>query len=211
MNQKQMRMCLTLSPFFEKFRCFMGQSTKFYFSHQIPIILNSNNFSQLTFSHLKMQGIIKVLLTSQDDHQKSFQSHLLQVLPNRSPQKQLIMKIFVILLVSLVTCNQGFLAQKFEALRQFYYSLTQNYDHTKSIQYFYYTKIAVCQPEEIARWDCGYYCEKHPGMIDVESFTGDYSSQAYCGYNQNENLIVLVYRSKYIINSRHSRCNQLYQ
>ncbi|CAD8081966.1 unnamed protein product [Paramecium sonneborni] len=101
----------------------------------------------------------------------------------------------VLLLLYVSQADKGFLETQFQKFLKEKQYLNQIYSHSLAQQFFHYTKIAVCHPEEIAKWDCGYYCQQHPDMIDVQAFAGNYSSQAYCGYNQKENYIVLVYRS----------------
>ncbi|CAD8062043.1 unnamed protein product [Paramecium primaurelia] len=103
--------------------------------------------------------------------------------------------LIVLLLICVSYANKGFIEKEIEKVFKHKSNVNQIYSHSLAQQFFHYTKIAVCHPKEIADWDCGYYCQQHPDMIDVQAFAGNYSSQAYCGYNQKENYIVLVYRS----------------
>ena len=61
---------------------------------------------------------------------------------------------------------------------------------------YYYTKIAVCERDEIETWDCGYFCNSHPRMTQVRVFENDtHSALAYAGYNKETNEVIVAFRS----------------
>lgn len=70
------------------------------------------------------------------------------------------------------------------------------FDPILAKELYYYTKIAVCQKDEIETWDCGYFCNSHPRMTQVKVFENNtHSALAYAGYNKETNEVIVAFRS----------------
>ncbi|CAD8167303.1 unnamed protein product [Paramecium octaurelia] len=61
---------------------------------------------------------------------------------------------------------------------------------------YLYTKIAVCDTQQIKEWNCGYFCDQHPDMDSIKVIESDkHGVLSYVGINQAENRIIVTFRS----------------
>lgn len=70
------------------------------------------------------------------------------------------------------------------------------FDPKLAHELYLYTKITVCNPQQIQDWECGFFCDKHPDMVQIKVFQNDtHSSLAYVGYNTEEKRLIVSFRS----------------